>query len=246
VKNISIHTVYKPQENVLYLKEWLDYHTSIGVEKFYIYDNAESMNIDHLDVFKELPIKNKYGYEHKMTIDHARKMQKEIIKGYNVEIIPWLPTNAEGAIIYGQTQSMTHLSKNKKDGLVAFIDVDEFIIKQEDFRQSRILQVKYENRNNYDSVCNISNAFKINTRWWSSKCIIDMSEYVEPESVHFNDLNIPISKSFFNHYNHNNVNHDWLLENYMRLDNSWSPVSYDKVFEKMPTLTELTGFKYPI
>jgi hypothetical protein len=246
MKNISIHTVYKPQENVLYLEEWLEYHTSIGVEKFYIYDNAESMNIDHLGVFTELPLKNKYGYEHKTTIEHARKMQKEIIKKYNVEIIPWSPTNSDGAIIYGQVESMTHLSKSKKDGLVAFIDIDEFIIKKEDFYQSRILQVKYENRNNYNSVWNISNGFNINTRWWSSKCIIDMSKYIEPESIHFNDLEIPISKSFFNHYNYNSVNHDWLLKNYMKVDDTWNPVSYDKMFKKLPTLNELTGFKHSI
>lgn len=243
MNNISIHTVYKPQENVLYLKEWLEYHTSIGVEKFYIYDNAESMNIDHLDVLEKAPTKNKYGYEYNLTIKNARKMQKEIIKGYNVEIIPWSPTKADGAVMYGQVQSMTHLSTTKKHGLVAFIDVDEFIIKQEDFSPSRILQVKYENRNNYDSVWSISNGFEINTRWWSSKCIIDMSEYVEPESIHFDDLDTPISKSFFNHYNHNQVTHDWLLENHMRIDESWTPVSYDKVFKKMPTLAKLTGFK---
>lgn len=242
--SISIHTVYKPQENVLYLREWLEYNLSIGVDKFYIYDNADSMAIDHFSAKVTRPDKNKYGYQYRMTIEDARKIQDKIISDYNVELITWSPIDDNGLITYGQVESMNHLSSIKDSGLVAFIDVDEFIIKREDFRPSRLLQVKYEHRNNYDMVTDISNGFAINTERWAPKCIVDMAEYVSPTDIHFPGLELPLSRSFFNHYNYNEVNHNWLLDNYLNIDSSWVPKEYSEVFIKMPTLKELTGFDY--
>jgi hypothetical protein len=226
----------------MYLKEWLDYHTFIGVDKFYLYDNAESMCIDHMDPMTSLPTKNKYGYSYQLGIDQSRRVQEDLAKEYNIEIVQWSPINENGQIVYGQVESMTHLSSIKDSGLVAFIDVDEFIVKQEGFRPSRMLQVKYESRNSYTKIMDLERGFKINTELWSPKCIIDMSEYIEPSSIHFPELDLPISKSFFNHYNHNPVGHNWLSENYLDQAPSWTPVEYENVFVKMPTLRELSGF----
>lgn len=241
--NLSIHTVYKPQENVMYLKEWLDYHTFIGADKFYIYDNAESWAVDHLGNQSDLPNKNKYGYDYAFSIKEARKIQYDIIKEYNIELIEWSPKDIDGRVVYGQVESMDHLASNKNEGLVAFIDVDEFIVKREEFRESRMLQVKYESRNNYKSVLDISKGFdEIRHVNHSSKCIIEMSRYSSPISVHFQEAGLPISESYFNHYNHNEVGHKWLINNYHHIDSSWVPKPYDKVFRTMPTLRELSGF----
>jgi hypothetical protein len=227
----------------MYLKEWLEYHTFIGVEKFYVYDNAESMQIsDELPPESELPQKNKYGYNYSLTIDEAREIQNTIIKDYNVDLIHWSPKNSNGVVVYGWADSATHLSQIKKDGLVAFIDVDEFIVKQEEFYQSRIFQAKYDDRRHYKSVLDISNGFKVNTANWGTKCIIDMQKYSQPKSMHFPGLSLPISKSFFNHYNHNSVGHDWLLKNYLDFAPNWMPTKYEDVFVTMPTLRELSGF----
>lgn len=245
MSDVSIHTVYKPQENIEYLKEWLDYHSNIGINKFYMYDNSYSVYGGfHLSTELSPTEQNKYGHSHKYTIDEAKEIQNEIFKDYDVRLIDWSPTDSNGNITYGQTNAIEHLSTIKDKGLVAFIDIDEFIVKQENFRHSRMLQAKYEDRYYYNSVFEITNGFKIDTSKWASKCIIDMSQYTTPSNIHFPEIDIPISKSFFNHYNHNPLGHRWLLDNYQQIDPSWTPKDYDDVFIEMPSLTELSGFTF--
>jgi hypothetical protein len=228
----------------MYLKEWLDYHTFIGVEKFFIYDNAESFEIDHYGKKDTMPTKNKYGYDYLLDIKQAREIQQEIIKDYDVELVEWSPRDTDGKVLYNQVESMNHLASKKSSGLVAFIDVDEFIIKKEDFRESRMLQVKYENRHDYESVLNISMGFdELKIPSYATKCIVDMSRYPFPVDPHFNRIDFPISESYFNHYNHNTASHEWLLKNYIYIDSTWKPKSYSEILKIMPTLSEITGFK---
>jgi len=242
--SLSVHTVYKPQENIGYLKEWLEHHSNIGVDKFYIYDNSYSVFGGlHINQNLDFVTQNRYGYTHQYTIDEAKKIQDEIIKNYSVELVDWMPIDKFGNVTYGYLESMDHLHANKNSGLVAFIDVDEFIIKQENFRQSRILQVKYEDRHHYNSVSEISNGFVINTLKWGSKCIVDMSKFVRPENMHFPRFKFPISKSYFNHYNHNFVGHQWLLDNWQQIDPTWVPLDYKDIYIKMPSLLELSNFR---
>ena len=40
---IAIHLVLKMVENVDYLREWIGYHLNLGVDKFFFYDNSNSV-----------------------------------------------------------------------------------------------------------------------------------------------------------------------------------------------------------
>ncbi len=39
---VSIQTVFKMNENIPFIREWLIYHIEIGIDKFYLYDNSNS------------------------------------------------------------------------------------------------------------------------------------------------------------------------------------------------------------
>jgi hypothetical protein len=57
-----------------------------------------------------------------------------------------------------------------------------------------------------------------------------MENFTPGFSIHFENKQIEISKSWFNHYNHNEKVHSWLLDNYKHMAPGWSPVPYEKVF----------------
>ena len=233
-----IQTMYIPSENIFFLEEWLSYHQKIGVEHFYLYDNTGSIGNHRWSV--ALHGRNKYG--HKIIDRDVSDLENKILKKYPVTKIDWKPKNKEGLIYNDQVGAMDHYASMVSSGLTAFIDMDEFIVKKETFRESRLLQRKYESRFHYDSksVMDISNGFVIDTRSWATKCVIDMSNYSSPKSVHFTELDVPVSNSFFNHYNYNGVQHSWLLKEHKKIDPNWKRVAYKDVFVQMPTLRELS------
>lgn len=90
-----------------YLREWIEYHLLIGVEKFIIYDNGSSD--DTYDILSEY-IRNKIVEYHWVPIPNARlhHPQKEM---YTDAVL-----------------------RHRLDcGWMAFIDVDEYIVPEEDF-----------------------------------------------------------------------------------------------------------------
>lgn len=227
-----IQTVYLPQENVTFLDDWIRYHLSIGVEHFFMYDNTGSeFRIDDPKYSSNLvhDSKNKYGQEINMPLDRALEIEERIFNKYPVTKIQWQPI-IDGKIGYGQMEACVDFASRINSGLCAFIDIDEFIIKQEEFYESRILQKKYDDRWKYKSVFDCDKTFNIDTTRWASKVIMDMSNFRIGENIHFENLDLPLSKSWFNHYNHNKSGHEWLMSNYMNIDPTWSPVSYENVF----------------
>jgi len=227
-----IQTVYLPQENVTFVEDWIRYHLSIGVEHFFMYDNTGSTyrfpenKYDHNLLHDG---RNKYGQKIDMGIDQALEIEDEIFKKYPVTKITWQPM-VNGQIVYGQMEACIDFSSKVNSGLCAFIDIDEFIIKREEFRESRILQKKYDDRWKYNSVFDCDKTFEINTRRWASKAILDMSRFTSDTDIHFPNHDLPMSTSFFNHYNHSRSCHEWLLSAYKTIDPSWEPVEYDKLF----------------
>lgn len=241
MRKMFIQTMYIPSENIDFLEEWLSYHQKIGVEHFYLYDNSGSVAHAQGSNVWSVAVHGKDRYGNKINNVDVTDLENEIFKKYPVTKIKWQPKNKNGLIYGDQVNAMNHYSSIVKTGLTAFIDIDEFIVKREEFRESRLFQRKYESRFHYseNSVMNITNGFEIDSRSWSSKCIIEMKNYQSPQSVHFSDLNIPESDSFFNHYNHNEFAHKWLLKNYKDFDPSWKPVPYKNIFVRMPSLKEL-------
>ena len=40
---IAIHVVLRMVESIEYLREWIGYHLNLGVDKFFFYDNSNSI-----------------------------------------------------------------------------------------------------------------------------------------------------------------------------------------------------------
>jgi hypothetical protein len=249
----SIHTVYKPQENLDQLNDWLSYHSHIGFKKFYMYDNGSSFKTRAQDFFKtfdQAPTKNFYGYSHKYSLTEARKKQEEIFSLFNVEYVVWDPVDATGKPTFNQFGAIKHYYENASRSLTAFIDVDEFIIKKESFYPSRMVQKKYHSIHEYDRVYEISKCLKqkpnIN---WASKVILDTSEHLVSDvlgmNVHMGTLDLPVSKNYFNHYNYNEFLHKWLVDNYLDLKLFDDPITlknFPELLEEEEEINDVRTF----
>ena len=255
-EKISIHTMYIPLENVLYLDDWLSYHTSIGVHSFYLYDNSGSTKYasfqennnsfqNNNSIAKNNT--NKYGHKFK-EIPHLDKIQDKIFKKYSVTKVTWQPLDSEGNIVSNLKESVMHLKENfVSSGLVAFIDMDEYIVKKEEFRPSRMLQQKYESRFLYKSVFDIRRGLPFRVTSADSKCIVDMQDVSSvPNNIHFYEYDLPISESWYNHYHYNKVQHDWIVSNHK---NDWVKNQgydklisgrYDDIYAELPSLRDLS------
>jgi hypothetical protein len=227
-----IQTVYLPQENVTFLEDWLKHHVSIGIDHFFMYDNTGSTfrypdNRYNYNLLYEN--KNKYGQYIDMPLDKALELEEAILKKYPVTKIQWQPV-INGNIGYGQMEACVDFASKVTSGLCAFIDIDEFIVKKENFKESRLLQKRYDDRWKYKSIFDCDKTFDINTRFWASKAILDLSRFSVSSNIHFEDKDLEISQSWFNHYNHNEKSHEWLLSSYYSIDPDWVPKSYDNIF----------------
>jgi hypothetical protein len=100
---IAIHSLikdpYKP-----YLIEWLNYHRSIGVDHFFIYDNESEPGI--VELVKDLPFRN--------------EISVEMINGGG-SLVPNVQINSYAKFL-SDLKYLPHYDR------VAFIDEDEFII----------------------------------------------------------------------------------------------------------------------
>lgn len=215
-----IHTVYRPEECVDILEEWLEYHTSLGVEKFFLYDNAGS--------FGSLPKtkkarhtsthsgKNKRGWKFKYTVQEAKEKQNKFLVKYPVIYNEWKNIQSDGKYYYDYKESIRHMignieRNNIEKKICAFIDVDEFLVKREEFRESRLRFRTFLNYQYFNSIKEIKesvirediNTQNINT----SKCILNLNTLKKlpnkEDCMHFtNYKELPISQSFLNHYNY--------------------------------------------
>jgi len=157
---LSIHTVFIAKENILFLKEWLLYHQTIGFEKFYLYDNSTVKYGDdneseksNIKFFKAGKI-SKYGidYENLIKLDNEEinSLLHDIINDFDgdVELIKWSPKNQEGVTVYGHVKSLYDFKKkfSSKNDWVAFIDIDEFIISPSGLKLQEFLNECDENK----------------------------------------------------------------------------------------------------
>jgi hypothetical protein len=249
----AIHTVYKPQENLDQLEDWLLYHSHLGFEKFYMYDNGSSFKTRSQDSFKtfdQAPTKNFYGYQYKYSLEEARKKQEKIFSLFNVEHMVWDPVDANGKPVFNQFGAIKHYYEHANRSLTAFIDVDEFIIKREGFYPSRMVQKKYHSIHEYNRVYEISKCLeqKPNINW-ASKVMLDTSEYsikdISSTDIHMRSLDLPVSKNYFNHYNYNEVLHKWLVDNYLDLNLFDDPIilgSFPELLKEEEDINDVRTF----
>lgn len=222
-----IQTVYRPEENLDYLEDWLNHHTKLGIEHFYMYDNGGSywaeLNYGFATQIGITEGYTRYGIKIKHSLEYAREKQKEIFSKYPVTVVEWQNRGSDGKLLYNQVKSIYHLTETVKSGLCAFIDIDEFIIQNEEFRESLMLQRKFKHRCFYRSVYDCHEYIPFNTIKWGPKAILDMKKVhnYKIDYIHCFELGLPISKNIFNHYNFNKVGWRWLSQNLHMFDPDW-------------------------
>jgi mannosyltransferase OCH1-like enzyme len=234
---LSIHTVFRLEENILFLEEWIKYHKYIGFDRFYLYDNSGSIgennsnSVNKYDInFNEL-INNKSYI--KNTLNKILKKYPEII------YIKWQPRNDENQIIYAQDKAFEDYINKYSDesDWTAFIDMDEFIFKKDynkdyikkfihDKEIEKYTKLKIEQKKFKDRLCNLKKSiFDIDTTievpsTWGPKIIAKNSEFLKnishneiPHSMNLkkdNVYNCDINELRFNHYNLNAKQFKWM------------------------------------
>lgn len=137
-KIYAIHSVFIAKENILFLEEWIDYHTQLGFNRFYLYDNSKVKKGTGYHIknnkFKEGKV-NKHGvnYDEIVKLDKTQidEIMDKIKKKYNIIFKEWSPRDASGNITFNQYDAhMDCLNTLKKDKVFwcANIDMDEFIV----------------------------------------------------------------------------------------------------------------------
>jgi hypothetical protein len=216
-----IQTVYRPEQDIKYIEDWLNHHTAIGVTNFYLYDNGGSIGDEkeYSNLFVSKISKYKYPVD-QSKLDEYREKERIIFKRYPVTKILWQPKNKNNQIIYDQVGALKHFSSIVDKGLCAFIDMDEFIIAKEEFFESRLFQKKFKHISEYKSVYDCHDACDLNTSNMDTKVILNMSKFKKYLSynnkevtIHFNFLDhLPKTKNYYNHYNHNAYSHKLLFK----------------------------------
>jgi hypothetical protein len=128
----------------------------------------------------------------------------------------WQNRDSTGKLLYDQANSIAHFRDNIKSGLCAFIDMDEFIIPQEEYRPCRMLQRKFKSRAYYNSVHDCLETWPVDTSVWGPKVILDMANFPEfninaGHDIHFRHIDLPITPTWFNHYNYTSTTHRYML-----------------------------------
>jgi hypothetical protein len=239
-----IQTVFRPEENADYIEEWLDYHTNIGISHFYMYENSNgietrllqygkyyenenNIKLDYIEYEDQKKV-NKHGVAYNFSYDKDKL--ENILKKFSVTKVKWQRKNKYGTITYNQREAMLNFAKNIKKGLCAFIDIDEYLIKNEDFFPCRLQQHKYKSRFMFMSIFDIHDRVKLKyTKNWNPKAIIDMSNFPKHfQDCHFRNIDLPETSNYINHYNHNEISHT-------AYDHGQTPefskIPYNEVFE---------------
>lgn len=171
--NVAIHSVFILKENILFLEEWIKYHTVLGFNKFYLYDNSKINRME--DNYKKrarmmIPGKiNKYNVNYGQLVNMDEKQMTDYVEKlcdkYNcIQITEWSPTDENGNVLFNQKEAHNDcLAILKKDNIdwCANIDMDEYIvIKNYDniaeylsslpsnIKNVRLSQIKFDNRFN--------------------------------------------------------------------------------------------------
>jgi hypothetical protein len=249
-----IQTVYIPRENILFLEEWLEYHSNLGIDEFYLYDNSGSRFKDFVGNL-EINGKNKNGWNVKELTKNISdgsidSIEKKLFKKFKVTKIKWSPKDAKGQITYGQTLAINNFVNIVKKGFCVFIDIDEFVVLKNhnnikdylkdmyivDHNGIKIFQKKHLNRwykKENEKVFDLPQVLEINTEKWAPKIIANIERIGDcsKKNIHNFLSNLKLDKSFcyFNHYNHDENGHKWLLNNYRSLDPNWKPIKFNKI-----------------
>lgn len=247
-----IQTVYIPRENILFIEEWLEYHSRLGIDNFYLYDNSGSIYKDFIGNL-ELDGRNRNGWNVKemtksISDEDIEKIENSLFKKYNVTKVKWQPSDKNNQITYGQNIAINHFKEKVKSGFCAFIDIDEFIVFKNhnnikdyikdnysnEYDGIKIFQKKHLNRwYKKEKVFNLPEILEINTERWAPKIIANIERIKDCSNRSIHDFlsNLKFDKElcYFHHYNHDENGNNWLLSNYRYLDPEWTPISFEEI-----------------
>lgn len=113
---IIFSTLVKFEDN--YIKQWIDFHLNIGVSRFIIYDNAESIDSNSRVAWE--PIRKRSNL--------PRLLRSYISKGV-VILIKWpYPHRTTASGISGQTTQQNHsIYAFKNSKYIGLFDIDEYV-----------------------------------------------------------------------------------------------------------------------
>lgn len=242
---ICIQTTFLPRESILYMEEWLLYHTLIGFDSFRLYDNTGSAG----DISSPFRIQyggklTKYGLpmvSEETTDEELQEAVGELCRKFDAEIVPWPSRH------YTDESQMAAVTDHcgRWDGeYTAFIDMDEYIcvgggmnikefmdkeivgkgycgVRMRQRKMPHILRAKVHGGSR---VWELKDTFRMNTRGWAPKSVLPTRGAVVGPNIHElscrgSMLDQPDPESIrINHYNTNEYQMHWLSQNHKRFD----------------------------
>jgi hypothetical protein len=142
---IAIHSIFIARENILFLKDWIDYHYNLGITEFYLYDNSyvEKTGGKHGNSNFEAGSVNKHNIDYAAATDHLSDSDidrelKAIQESYPVGVVNyicWQPLTASGVIYMNQPGALRTTLDNlhKRRGTesqvdwMVNLDIDEYL-----------------------------------------------------------------------------------------------------------------------
>ena len=138
-----MHTQIFPRLEVFFLEEWIEHHTTLGVEKFYIYDTGlvsidnkkrrqpgRKLNKDEVGV--KWSKKPDVNYFLEYSDDEIYQKLHQVIDKFNgnVELIPWAVGKEciKDCRYKCQVHGYRHCVKNNKSDWWIHMDPDEYIL----------------------------------------------------------------------------------------------------------------------
>ena len=181
---IALHTVFIARENILFLREWLEYYRLLGISEFYLYDNSlvqvsNPFNQKNPNIVPGKINKHNINYATLISIsdDEIRHIMKEIqheVPG--VHYVPWSPLNDDGKVMHGQVEA-ANACQLRLSGHVDWVlvcDMDEFLVSP----TSIPLLCTWLEEEEYDLA--LIGVIKMPSRWeFLDRNVLDIKPYIE-------------------------------------------------------------------
>lgn len=177
---LSIHTVFIPRENILFIEDWIRYHLYLGFDHLYLYNNHGSVG-DGRPVKKNVRYGiNKYNFNYKEATSHLSDDEvlnklESIISKYKDSIthVRWAPLNEKGEICYGHYDAFRDWVERFKDQTewISFIDIDEFIYSEQNINIKKFLKDSY--KDDVREIVMLNRRFKSR---WTGTSIFDIKD----------------------------------------------------------------------
>lgn len=250
---LCVQTMFLPRESILYMEEWLLYHSLLGFDQFRLYDNTGSKG-DITSPFR-IPYSGKltkYGLpmvSEETTDEELQDAAREIGRKFDAEILPWPSRHYTSE---SQMEAVRDHCRRGGSDYTAFIDMDEYVctakgthigefmerevlgrghcgVRMRQRKMPHILKAKIRDGSR---VWELKDTFGLNTLGWSPKSILPTEGTITGPNIHelscSGMLDQPDPETIrINHYNTNEYQMHWLSQNYREFDKE---TPWDRIF----------------